>query len=196
MRIKLVIWQTWCSTLTPSLSRKKWDNVVLYTNLLPNPRLLYPPLSGHILSKLKMRHVIPNQLSLVLLRPTSTSHHVHISNPSQLLIRASVHLLFTCLDHLSLASFILSTMLRISTSEKGWKFGLLIWTWTTSWASFWDWVRPKIHLYTPCKKSPSNYYCIVIIFKFWWYVLIKQLEAWSRGVNQRLITFFYTMNET
>lgn len=120
--------------LTP-ISWRLRDNVVLYILiLLPNPRLLCLPLSGHVVGKLKMRHVMCNQLFLVLFWPTSIRFIIStISNPSQFLIKAL---------HISKSSQ--PCFLYLVYHTKRWKFDLLLWTWTTSWASFLDWVRPSI----------------------------------------------------
>lgn len=70
----------------------------------PNPRPPQPPIKGHVFSKLKSRHILPNHLFPVLFWPTSTSSQTRHGQPLTLLTRASMLLLFTCPNHLSLVS--------------------------------------------------------------------------------------------
>lgn len=79
----------------PCLSHLMGDHTRLSTNFYPNPQLPNLPIQGHVLNKLKLCHVLSNHLSpSVLFWSTSTS-------------RASVHLLFTCPNHLDLVSLFL-----------------------------------------------------------------------------------------
>jgi len=71
--------------------------VRLSINLLP-PHL---PINGHVLSEFKLHHVLPNRLTLILLRLTFTRSQIHTVQPLTPSNRANAHLLFICTNHLS-----------------------------------------------------------------------------------------------
>lgn len=76
----------------------------LLSTLMLDLNALLSRFQGHVLCKLKMCRVLSNHL----LKPITT-------NLSHLLIEALVLLLFICLNHLNLASCILSTIVAIPT---------------------------------------------------------------------------------